>query len=86
MAEKKKLKKTKRKQNRVTVLCAVLCFAVLLTFGDRCLMVMQVCSDIRKAEARLCEVNTERMSKVLIDEFRSGKLGKFTLEMPEENV
>ena len=32
------------------------------------------------------EVNTERMSKVLVDEFRSGKLGKFTLEMPEENV
>ena len=32
------------------------------------------------------EVNTERMSKVLIDEFRSGKLGKFTLEMPEEQV
>jgi len=32
------------------------------------------------------EVNTERMSKVLIDEFRSGKLGKFTLEMPEDQV
>ena len=32
------------------------------------------------------EVNLERMAKVLIDEFRSGKLGKFTLEMPEENV
>ena len=32
------------------------------------------------------EVNTERMSKVLLDEFRSGKLGKFTLEMPEELV
>ena len=31
------------------------------------------------------EVNTERMAKVLLDEFRSGKLGKFTLEMPEEN-
>ena len=30
------------------------------------------------------EINTERMAKVLIDEFRSGKLGKFTLEMPEE--
>lgn len=29
------------------------------------------------------EVNTERMSKVLLDEFRSGKLGKFTLEIPE---
>lgn len=32
------------------------------------------------------EVNTERMSKVLLDEFRGGKLGKFTLEMPEESV
>lgn len=32
------------------------------------------------------EVNTERMSKVLLDEFRSGKLGKFTLEMPEDLI
>jgi len=32
------------------------------------------------------EINTERMAKVLVDEFRSGKLGKFTLEMPEESV
>ena len=32
------------------------------------------------------EVNTERMSKVLLDEFRGGKLGKFTLEMPEEQA
>ena len=32
------------------------------------------------------EVNTERMSKVLLDEFRGGKLGKFTLEMPEATV
>lgn len=30
------------------------------------------------------EVDSERMSKMLLDEFRSGKLGKFTLEMPEE--
>lgn len=30
------------------------------------------------------EINTERMAKVLVDEFRSGKLGKFTLEQPEE--
>ncbi len=28
------------------------------------------------------EINTERMAKVLIDEYRGGKLGKFTLEMP----
>ncbi len=32
------------------------------------------------------EINTERMSKVLIDEYRSGKLGFFTLEMPEDLV
>jgi len=30
------------------------------------------------------EINTERMAKVLLDEYRSGKLGRFTLEIPEE--
>ena len=30
------------------------------------------------------EINTERMAKVLVDEFRSAKLGRFTLEEPEE--
>jgi len=30
------------------------------------------------------EVDTERMSKVLLDEFRGGKLGRFTLERPED--
>lgn len=30
------------------------------------------------------EINTERMAKVLIDEYRSGKLGMFTLESPED--
>ena len=30
------------------------------------------------------EINTERMAKVLLDEYRSGKLGFFTLEMPED--
>ena len=29
------------------------------------------------------EVHLERMAKVLLDEYRSGKLGKFTLEEPE---
>ena len=32
------------------------------------------------------EVNTERMAKVLLDEYRNGKLGHFTLEMPEDTV
>ena len=30
------------------------------------------------------EVNTERMAKVLLDEYRSGKLGKLSFEEPEE--
>lgn len=30
------------------------------------------------------EINTERMAKVLVDEYRSGKLGRFTFEMPED--
>ncbi len=30
------------------------------------------------------EINTERMAKVLLDEYRSGKLGRFTLEEPVE--
>lgn len=30
------------------------------------------------------EIDTERTAKVLLDEFRSGKLGRFTLEMPED--
>lgn len=30
------------------------------------------------------EINTERMAKVLLDEYRSGKLGRITLEEPEE--
>ncbi len=32
------------------------------------------------------EINTERMAKVLLEEFRSGKLGRFTLESPTETV
>lgn len=30
------------------------------------------------------EIDTERMAKILLDEFRGGKLGRFTLELPEE--
>ena len=32
------------------------------------------------------EVNTERAAITLLDEFRSGKLGKITLELPEEET
>ena len=30
------------------------------------------------------EIDTERMARVLLDEFRDGRLGRFTLELPEE--
>ena len=30
------------------------------------------------------EINTERMARVLLDEYQSGKLGYFTLEVPED--
>ena len=30
------------------------------------------------------EINTERMAKVLLEEYRSCKLGTFTLEDPQE--
>ncbi|MBR3561781.1 MAG: ribosome biogenesis GTPase YlqF [Oscillospiraceae bacterium] len=32
------------------------------------------------------EVDTERMSRILLDEFRGGKLGRFTLETPPEDA
>ncbi len=31
------------------------------------------------------EINTERMAKVLLDEYRAGKLGRITFELPAEN-
>ncbi len=30
------------------------------------------------------EVDTDRMAKILLDEFRAGKLGRFTLELPKD--
>lgn len=45
------------------------------------------CSKRRGASAALIsggEVDTERMSRILLDEFRGGKLGRFTLEFPPE--
>ena len=32
------------------------------------------------------EVDTERMARILLDEFRGGKLGRFTLEEPEDSA
>ena len=35
---------------------------------------------------RGAEVDTERMARILLDEFRGGKLGRFTLETVEEAI
>lgn len=32
------------------------------------------------------EIDTERMARVLLDEFRSGRMGRFTLELPREEA
>ena len=32
------------------------------------------------------EIDTERMAKILLDEFRGSKIGRFTLELPEDRV
>ena len=32
------------------------------------------------------EIDTERMAAVLLDEYRGGKLGRLTLELPEETT
>lgn len=46
-----------------------------------------MCRPVQKKRGFLIsggEADTERMSRVLLDEYRSGKLGRITLELPEE--
>lgn len=45
---------------------------------------LEVCAGKRGMRISGGEFDTERMARVLLDEYRSGKLGKFTLEFPEE--
>ena len=44
---------------------------------------LQVCAQKRGMRISGGEFDTERMARVLLDEYRGGKLGRFTLEMPE---
>lgn len=45
---------------------------------------LQKAGQMRGFVMRGGEIDTERMAKILLDEFRGGKLGRFTLETPEE--
>ena len=45
---------------------------------------LERCAQNRGMRVSGGEFDTERMARVLLDEFRGGKLGRFTLELPEE--
>ena len=44
--------------------------------------ILQACAAKRGMRISGGEVDTERMARVLLDEYRGGKLGRFTLEVP----
>ena len=45
---------------------------------------LQACAQKRGMRISGGEFDTERMSRVLLDEYRAGKLGRFTLEIPQD--
>ena len=42
-------------------------------------------ADLKLVDA-VCEIDTERMARVLLEEYRSCKIGRFTLEDPPERT
>jgi ribosome biogenesis GTPase A len=46
---------------------------------------LEICGRMRGMLISGGEVDTERMSRVLLEEYRSGKLGRFTFEFPPED-
>ena len=52
-----------------------------IAYGYR---LLEVCAQKRGMRISGGEFDTERMARVLLDEYRGGKLGRFTLELPEE--
>ena len=51
-----------------------------IAYGYR---LLQACAQKRGMRISGGEFDTERMSRVLLDEYRAGKLGRFTLEIPQ---
>ena len=45
---------------------------------------LEVCAQKRGMRISGGELDTERMARVLLDEYRGGKLGRFTLEIPQK--
>ena len=52
-----------------------------LSYGYR---LLEVCAKKRGMRISGGECDTERMARVLLDEYRGGKLGRFTLEVPDQ--
>ena len=52
-----------------------------IAYGYR---LLQTCAQKRGMRISGGEFDTERMSRVLLDEYRAGKLGRFTLEIPQD--
>lgn len=52
-----------------------------VTYGYR---LLQTCAQKRGMRISGGEFDTERMARVLLDEYRGGKLGRFTLEFPQD--
>ena len=46
---------------------------------------LETCAQKRGMRISGGEFDTERMARVLLDEYRGGKLGRFTLEQTQEN-
>lgn len=47
---------------------------------------LEACAQKRGMRISGGELDTERMARVLLDEYRAGKLGRFTLEAPEREM
>lgn len=52
-----------------------------IAYGYR---LLETCAQKRGMRISGGECDTERMARVLLDEYRAGKLGRFTLEVPEQ--
>ena len=52
-----------------------------IAYGYR---LLELCAQKRGMRISGGELDTERMARVLLDEYRGGKLGRFTLEVPQD--
>ena len=59
-------------------------FKITAADGENCFELLEAAGRKRGFLISRGEVDLERISRILLDEFRGGKLGVFTLEMPED--